>query len=73
MSDDNKVTINGKEYDLVELEDNEQYYVNQVRNLKARIAEARFNIDQLVAAEDAFTKALITSVEAEKTETETGE
>jgi len=73
VSDDNKVTINGKEYDLVELEDNEQYYVNQVRNLKARIAEARFNIDQLVAAEDAFTKALITSVEAEKTETETGE
>ena len=73
MSEDNKVTINGKEYDFVELEDNEQYYVNQVRNLKARIAEARFNIDQLVAAEDAFTKALITSVEAEKTETETGE
>jgi len=73
VSEDNKVTINGKEYDFVELEDNEQYYVNQVRNLKARIAEARFNIDQLVAAEDAFTKALITSVEAEKTETETGE
>jgi hypothetical protein len=63
-----KITINEKEYDFQELEDNEQYYVNQVRSLKARIAEARFNMDQLVAAEDAFTKALIASVEAEKTE-----
>lgn len=63
-----KITINEKEYDFQELEDNEQYYVNQVRSLKARIVEARFNMDQLVAAEDAFTKALIASVEAEKTE-----
>jgi len=69
MVEENKVTINGKEYDYVELEENEQYYVNQVRNLKARIAEARFNIDQLVAAENTFTETLIASVEAEKPET----
>ncbi len=65
-----KITINEKEYDFQELEDKEQYYVNQVRSLKARISEARFNMDQLVAAEDAFTKALIASVEAEKTDDE---
>ena len=65
MEEQNKITINDKEYDYMELEDNQQYYVNQVRSLKGRIAESKFNLDQLVAAEDAFSKALIASVEEE--------
>jgi|TARA_E500000318_G_scaffold98976_1_gene100700 beta-xylosidase len=65
MEEQNKITINDKEYDYVELEENQQYYVNQVRNLKARIAESKFNLDQLVAAEDAFSKALIASFQEE--------
>lgn len=65
MEEQNKITINDKEYDYVELEENQQYYVNQVRNLKARIAESKFNLDQLVAAEDAFSKALIASLQEE--------
>jgi hypothetical protein len=73
MEEQNKITINNKEYDFVELEDNQQYFVNQVRSLKARIAEARFNLDQLVAAEDAFTKALVTSVETPEAEETTKE
>jgi beta-xylosidase len=68
MEEQNKITINDKEYDYVELEENQQYYVNQVRNLKARIAESKFNLDQLVAAEDAFSKALIASVQEESHE-----
>ena len=73
MNEDGKVTINGKEYDFVELEDTEQYYVKQVQDLKARIAEAKFRIDQLSTAENAYTKALVDSVEKDKTETNTGE
>jgi beta-xylosidase len=68
MEEQNKITINDKEYDYVELEENQQYYVNQVRNLKARIAESKFNLDQLVAAEDAFSKALIASLQEESHE-----
>lgn len=63
MTEQNKITINETEYDFADLDEQSQYFVNQVRNLKGRIAEARFNIDQLVAAEDAFSKALIASVE----------
>jgi|TARA_R100001463_G_scaffold33584_1_gene74336 hypothetical protein len=63
MTEQNKITINETEYDFADLGEQSQYFVNQVRNLKGRIAEARFNIDQLVAAEDAFSKALIASVE----------
>lgn len=66
MTEQNKIMINDTEYDFADLDEQSQYFVNQVRNLKGRIAEARFNIDQLVAAEDAFSKALITSVEKEK-------
>jgi hypothetical protein len=71
MEEQNKVTINSKEYDFLELEDNEQYFVNQLRDLKSRIVQAKFNLDQLVMAENAFTSALITSVESEK-ETDEG-
>ena len=73
MAEQNKITINETEYDFADLGEQSQYFVNQVRNLKGRIAEARFNIDQLVAAEDAFSKALIASVktpESEATESE---
>ena len=63
MTEQNKITINETEYDFADLGEQSQYFVNQVRNLKARIAGARFSIHQLVAAEDAFSKALIASVE----------
>lgn len=71
MEEQNKVTLNGKDYDFLELEDNEQYFVNQLRDLKSRIVQAKFNLDQLVMAENAFTSALITSVESDK-ETDEG-
>ena len=70
MTEQNKITINETEYDFADLGEQSQYFVNQVRNLKARIAEARFSIDQLVAAEDAFSKALIASVETTETKIE---
>jgi hypothetical protein len=60
-----KIKINDTEYDYAELEDNQQYYVNQVRSLKARIAEEKFNLDQLIVAEDTFTKMLVASLEQE--------
>jgi len=63
MAEQNKITINETEYDFDDLDEQSQYFVNQVRNLKGRIAEARFNLDQLVAAEDAFSKALISSMQ----------
>ena len=64
------ITINDTEYQYAELEDNQQYYVNQIRSLKARIAEAKFNLDQLAVAEDTFTKMLVASVEQVTEETD---
>ena len=68
--DDEKqmITIDGKEYDYDELENNEQYLVNQIRDLNTKVAQAQFGIDQLHAAKDAFTKILVASVNEPKPE-----
>ena len=72
MTDElNTVTVNGKEYDYVELEPQEQYKVQQIKNLTFSINEARVKLDQLVMAKKGFTDELILSVESEK-ETDEG-
>lgn len=72
MTDEKQmITIGGKEYDYDELENNEQYLVNQIRDLNTKVAQAQFGIDQLRVAQDAFTKMLIESVN--KPETEEGD
>jgi len=70
MEEQNKVVVNDKEYDYDELEPNEKYFVNQVRNLKARIAQAQFDLDQLTAAQNVFTNSLIESVQKSEEGTE---
>jgi len=63
MSEENQtVTINGKEYDFVELEDGQQYLVRQLRNVNSKISNAKFELDQLSAAQDMFSKMLLASV-----------
>lgn len=70
MEEQSKVVVNDKEYDYDELEPNEKYFVNQVRNLKARIAQAQFDLDQLTAAQNVFTNSLIESVQKSEEGTE---
>ena len=63
MADENRmITIDGKEYDYEELEDNQKSMVNQVINLNNKVAQARFDLDQLTVAQDAFSKMLVASV-----------
>ena len=63
MSDENRmITIDGKEYDFEELEDNQKAMVNHFASLNNKIAQARFDLDQLQVAQDAFSKMLVASV-----------
>tara|TARA_R110002012_G_scaffold208194_1_gene378277 strand:- start:106 stop:315 length:210 start_codon:yes stop_codon:yes gene_type:complete len=63
MSEESQtVTIDGKEYDFVELEDGQQYLVRQLRNVNSKISNAKFELDQLSAAQDMFSKMLLASV-----------
>ena len=63
MTDEKKmITIGGKEYDFEELEDNQKGMVNHVSSLNSKIAQARFDLDQLQVAQNAFSKMLVDSV-----------
>jgi len=63
MNDENRmITIDGKEYNFEELEDNQKAMVNHVASLNNKIAQARFDLDQLAVAQDAFSKMLVSSV-----------
>jgi len=65
MSDDNKIKVNDTEYDVSDLDDKELYVLTQVKSLRARIEKARFDLDQLIMAESAFSNTLIKSLEKE--------
>jgi len=63
MNDEKQmITIDGKEYDYDELEDNQKAMVNHVASLNNKIAQVRFDLDQLTVAQDAFSKMLVASV-----------
>jgi len=65
MTDKQTITYDGKEYDVSDLDDKEAYTYAQVRTLRKRIADARFDLDQLVMAENAFANTLVNSLTKE--------
>lgn len=64
---ENKITVDGKEHDVSDLDEKEIYVLKQVRVLRERIAEARFNLDQLVMSERAFSNTLVESLKKGET------
>ena len=73
MSDNEDIiTINGTEYPYVELEDAQQYMVNQIRSLNAKILKARFELEQIKIAHEAFSSQLIQSVKEAEPEKASG-
>ena len=47
MSESNVVTIAGKEYEESNLDDKQMYLINQIRDLQAKAANLRFQLDQV--------------------------
>jgi Ran GTPase-activating protein (RanGAP) involved in mRNA processing and transport len=68
----NIITINDKEYDIADLNQNQQYFIAQIKDLEAKGNNLKFQLDQVTVAKDSFTQALIKSVEEVKDETENG-
>ena len=70
MSNETKdmITINDTEYDVGEMNDQQKYAVNQVRALNNKIVNAQFEIDQLRAAYDMFSRVLVDSVQVNEEE-----
>ena len=58
-----KVVLNDVEYDVADLSDEQRVMVAHISNLDAKLADARFNVDQLSVARQAFVDMLSKSVE----------
>ena len=64
----NVVTINGQEYVEDTLNEGQKYFINQIRDLQLKSNSLRFQLDQVVVAQDKFTEELIKTVEVEEEE-----
>ena len=64
----NVITIDGKEYKEEDLSQDQNYFINQIKDLQAKAANLRFQLDQVTVAQNAFTNSLIQSVKGEEEE-----
>ena len=58
------ININGTKYTEEDFNQEQSYFIKQIRSLKAQIAGKKFELDQLQVAETAFTNAFMTSMKA---------
>ena len=63
---DNVITIDGKEYNQEDLSQDQNYFINQIKDLQAKAASLKFQLDQVTVAQNAFTNSLIQSVKGEE-------
>ena len=58
----NVINIDGKEYNQEDLSQDQTYFINQIKDLQAKGASLRFQLDQVTVAQNAFTNSLIASL-----------
>ena len=62
----NVITMDGKEYKTEDLSQDQNYFINQIKDLQAKAANLKFQLDQVTVAQNAFTNSLIQSVKGEE-------
>ena len=67
----NVITIDGKEYNQEDLSQDQNYFINQIKDLQSKAANLKFQLDQITVAQNAFTNSLIQSVKGSEEEDET--
>ncbi len=69
---DNVITIDGKEYQPEDMNEQQTYLIAQIRACQQKAANIRFELDQVQAAQNVFTNELIKSVQTEEVQAEVG-
>lgn len=59
------VTIDGVEYQADDLTDEVKYMIAQVKDIDDKLANLRFQMDQLTVAKNAFSDAVVKAVKDE--------
>jgi hypothetical protein len=65
-----QLIIDGTEYDIESLSDQQKMLLDHVADLERKVASAKFNLDQLQVGRDAFLNMLKQSLAEQPTETE---
>lgn len=60
------ITINGKEYFVEDMTDQQQTMVNHIADLERKLNTAQFNMDQLRVGRDAFVNLLTAQLAEEQ-------
>ena len=60
------ITIDDKEYNVEDLEQDQVAFLNHITDLDRKMAQMRFNLDQLQAGRDTFARLLNESLNKEK-------
>lgn len=68
MDNKDMITVEDKEYDVAEMTAEQQMCVAHLRNLNAKAANLRMDLDQLQAAYNAFSNTLTASLQEEDTD-----
>ena len=69
-NDKTPITVNDTEYFVDDMTDAQKTMLNHVNDLERKLANARFNLDQLAIGRDAFVNMLAQSLEAPEEVTE---
>ncbi len=64
----NVINIQGKDYNQLELTDQQRYWIAQVQDLQQKRQTAQFQLDQVAIAADSFMGQLLTSLSDETKE-----
>ena len=59
----NGVSINGTDYIEDDFDERQRYLINQIRDLQLKSNNLRFQLDQVVVAQERFTEELIKALE----------
>ena len=60
-----EITINDTKYTEEDFNQEQRYFLKQIRSCRTKVMELQFNIDQIKAAEVSFSNAFMTSMKNE--------
>lgn len=60
---DNMISINDKEYDVTQFNQQQTYFLNQIKNIDGKMGDLGFQMDQLSGARQFFINNLTSSLE----------
>jgi hypothetical protein len=62
------ININGTKYTEEDFNEEQSYFIRQIRSCKAQVANKKFELDQIQVAEQAFTNAFLVSLKTSEDE-----